>query len=231
MEHEMKQDLEAGTTISLQIPARDPDLFKNKATNDVLLFLTRHRFNEFTIGELAKRIDHTKPTVGRAVDILEGNDLVDEEPTGNRRLVQINRKRLFVPDDPTLQIPQREFHKPVKVAVDELKSKLENVLGIILYGSVARGEADRRSDIDIWVLVSEDRASNQREVNNLELDLEEREFEGDRYYYDIDVEAVSSVPRYTKDIREIVLSGIPMYETPQFETVEKLLLNEANNDE
>lgn len=231
MEHEMKQDLEAGTAVSLQIPARDPNLFKNKATNDVLLFLTRHRFDEFTIGELAKRTGHTKPTVGRAVDVLEGNDLVDEDPEGNRRLVQINRERLFVPDDPVLQIPQREFHKPVKVAIDELESKLENVLGIILYGSVARGEADRRSDIDIWVLVSEDRASNQRAVNNLERDLEEREFEGDRYYYDIDVEAVSSVPRYTKDIREIVLSGIPMYETPQFETVEKLLLNEANDDE
>nr|WP_274326211.1 nucleotidyltransferase domain-containing protein [Halosimplex aquaticum] len=30
-----------------------------------------------------------------------------------------------------------------------------------MFGSVARGEADRRSDIDLWVLVEEDRMTNQ----------------------------------------------------------------------
>lgn len=231
MEHDVKQDSEVGITISLPIPAQNPNLFKNKATDDVLLLLSRHRFDEFTIGELAKRTGHSKPTVGRAVDVLEGNDLLVEKPEGNRRLVRINRERLSVPDDPYLRIPQREFHEPVKVAVDRLRNRLDNVLGIVLYGSVARGEADRRSDIDLWILVSEGRAESQRTVNEVERDLEEREFRGSRYDYDIDIEALSSVPRYTDDIREIVLSGIPLYETSKFETIEKLLLSEEENDE
>lgn len=231
MEHDVKQNSETGITISLPIPAREPDLFKNKATDDVLLFLSRHRFGEFTIGKLAKRTGHTKPTVGRAVDALEKNDLLMEKSEGNKRLVRINRSRLSVPDDPYLQIPQREFHEPVKVAVEKLRNVLDDALGIVLYGSVARGEADRRSDIDLWILVSGNRAESQRAVNAVERGLEEREFEGDRYEYDIDVETVSSVPRYTDDIREIVLSGIPLYETSEFETVETLLLSEAENDE
>ena len=231
MERDVKQNSKAGITISLSIPASDPDLFKNKATDDVLLLLSRHRFDEFTIGKLAKRTGHSKPTVGRAVDVLEENDLLVEKSEGNRRLVRINRERLSVPQDPFLQIPQYEFHEPVKVAVEKLRGVLNNILGIVLYGSVARGEADRRSDIDLWVLVSGNRAEGQRTVNAVERGLEEREFEGDRYDYDIDVEAVSSVPRYTDDIREIVMSGIPLYETSEFETVEKLLLNEGNNDE
>ena len=99
------------------------------------------------------------------------------------------------------------------------------ILGIVLYGSVARGEADRRSDIDLWVLVAEDRAESQRRVNELELDLQEKTFDGERYTYDIDVEEVSSVPRSTENVREIALSGITMYETEQFETVQKLLRN------
>lgn len=231
MERDVKQDSRAGITISLPIPAYEPDLFKNKATDDVLLFLSRHRFDEFTIGKLAKRTGHSKPTVGRAVDVLVENDLLTGKSEGNRRLVRINRSRLSVPDDPYLQIPQREFHEPVKVAVEKLREVLDGVLGIVLYGSVARGEADRRSDIDLWILVSGNRAESQRAVNAVERGLEEREFEGDRYGYDIDVETISSVPRYTDDIREIVLSGIHLYETSEFETVEKLLLNEEENDE
>lgn len=231
MEREMNGDSEGGIEISLQIPVQDPDLFKNKATNDVLLLLSRHRFDEFTIGGLADRTGHTKPSVGRAVDTLAANDLVTDEPEGNRRSIGINRARLSVPNDPYLQIPQREFHEPVRVAVEKLRPVLDNILGIVLYGSVARGEADRRSDIDLWILVSGNRAESQRAVNAVERGLENRKFEGERYYYDIDVETVASVPRYTDDIREIILSGIPLYETSEFETVEKLLANEVDDDE
>lgn len=231
MEYETEENSNTGITISLQIPATEPDLFKHKATNEILLFLSRHRFDEFTIGELATRTEHTKPTVARSVDVLAANDLVHDTPEGNRRLVQINRGRLSVPDDPFLQIPQVEFHEPVKAAVEELTDRLDTLLGIVLYGSVARGEADRRSDIDLWVLVSEDRAASQRTANDIRQDLEAREFDGQRYGYDIDVEDVSSIPRYTADIQEIVRSGIPVHETEQFETVEKLLLNAEDDDE
>jgi len=56
---------------------------------------------------------------------------------------------------------------------------------------------------------------------------EETEFDGDRYAYDIDVEAVQAIPSYTEDIRKIVVSGIPVYKTSDFETVENLLLEEG----
>jgi len=92
---------------------------------------------------------------------------------------------------------------------------------------VARGEADRRSDIDLWVLTRSGRAESQREANAIARDLEDTEFDGDRYAYDIDVEAVQAIPAYTEDIREIVVSGIPVYKTNDFETVENLLLEEG----
>jgi predicted nucleotidyltransferase len=231
MERDVKQASNVGIAVSLQVPAWDPDLFKNKATNDVLSLLSRRRFDEFTIGELARQTSHTKPTVGRAVDTLEANDLVTTDHEGNRRLVGINRERLSVPDDPYLRIPQREFHEPVKAAVEELTDALDDVLGIVLYGSVARGEADRRSDVDLWVLVSEGRAESQRAANAVERDLEDREFETGRYDYDIDIEAVSSLPKYTEAVRDIVVAGITVYETPEFETAEKLLVDEVDGDE
>ncbi|WP_179235184.1 nucleotidyltransferase domain-containing protein [Halorubrum ezzemoulense] len=231
MSRETESNATQGVSISVPIPAADADLFKSKATNDILLFLTNHRFKQFSQREVADQIGHSQQTVRRAINTLVENELVVESPENNQRLVQINRERLAIPDDPLLRIPQPEFQKPVKVAVDELTGRLDGVIGIVLYGSVARGEADRRSDIDLWVLTTNDRAPNQREANAVGRDLEDAEFDGNRYAYDIDVEAVQAIPTYTEDVREIVVSGIPIYSTTKFETVEKLLLEEGDRDE
>ena len=231
MNRETRKTNSSGASISLSIPPSDPDLFKHKATSDVLLFLTNYRFNSFSLRELAAQIDHSHQSVRRAVNVLSTNDLVIESPESNRRPVQINRQRLSIPDDPILQIPQSEFHQPVKTAVSRLRENISDVVGILLYGSVARGGADRRSDIDLWVLTRSGRAESQREANTIARNLEDTEFDGNRYAYDIDVEAVQAIPTYIDDIREIIVSGIPVYETSDFETVENFLLEEGATDE
>ncbi|WP_353633256.1 nucleotidyltransferase domain-containing protein (plasmid) [Halobacterium sp. NMX12-1] len=231
MNRETERSGSSGASISLSIPPSDPDLFKHKATSDVLLFLTNHRFSDFSLRELATQIGHSHQTVRRAVNVLSANDLITESLQSNQRLVQINRQRLSIPDDPILRIPQSEYHQPVKNAVTRLQETISDVVGIILYGSVARGDADRRSDIDLWVLTRSGRAESQRKANTVARDLEEIEFDGDRYAYDIDVETVQAIPAYTDDIREIIVSGIPVYKTSDFETVENLLLEEGVGDE
>lgn len=231
MGHETENSDPPGASISLSIPPLDPDLFKHKATSDVLLFLTNHRFTDFSLREIANQIGHPHQSVRRAVNVLSSNELVVESPRNNQRLVQINRRRLSVPEDPILRIPQPEYHHPVKAAIAQLRENICEVVGIILYGSVARGEADRRSDIDLWVLTRSGRTEGQREANAIARDLEEKEFDGDRYAYDIDVEAIQAIPAYTEEIREIVVSGIPVYKTSDFETVENLLLEKGGDDE
>lgn len=231
MNRETKRIGHLGTSISLSIPPSDPDLFKHKATSDILLFLTNHRYTDFSLRELATQVGHSHQSVRRAVEVLSSNDLISESPQGNQRLVAINRQRLAIPDDPILRIPQREYHQPVKAAVTKLRENISDVVGIILYGSVARGDADRRSDIDLWVLTRSGRAESQREGNTIARSLEDMEFDGDRYAYDIDVEAVQAIGAYTDDIRNIIVSGIPVYETSDFETVRNLLLEEGAADE
>ena len=231
MSHEIDSNDTSGASISLSIPASNPDLFKSKATNDILLFLSNHRFRKFSLSEVATQTGHATQTVRRAAQTLIDNGLVVESPDGTQRSVQINRQRLSIPDDPILRIPQSEFHEPVKAAVDSLTNAVDDVAGIVLYGSVARGDADRRSDIDLWVLTRGNRAANQREANAVARDLEDQHFDGERYAYDIDVEAVQAIPVYTDDIREIIVSGIPVYTTDNFVTVENLLLEEDGDDE
>jgi predicted nucleotidyltransferase len=129
-----------------------------------------------------------------------------------------------------LEVPQVEFHPPVRTAVDELCNELEGVLGVVLFGSVARGEADRRSDIDLWVLVEEGRMTNQRTANRIRQDLEERAFDTGRYAYEIDVEALPAVPNYVDELQEILNNGIVLYETEKFDTVQQMVFH-GNLDE
>lgn len=222
---------DVGQTISLTIPVQDPKLFNFGATNDILILLTNNRYEEYTIREVAKYTDYAFDSVRKAVDTLLANDLLVESRDGNSRFIRINRKRLHVPDDPLLWIPQTEFHQPVRKATTRLRNEVNDIVGIVLYGSVARGEADRRSDIDLWALTDGDRAAGQRAANQIARELEEVIFDGQRYDYQIDVEGVQSIPRYTENIREIVGPGITVYETKTFQKVKALLRSEGMTDE
>ena len=225
MKSESNTSIEAGARISLDIPAQDTSLFKSQAVHDVLSFLSRYHADEFSITELADAVDYSRPTITKAVDTLVANDLITDRRDGNTRLAQINRERLSRPDDPLLQIPQAEFHAPVRTAVEQLVEQLDTAIGIVLYGSVARGTADRRSDIDLWVLVEEDRMTNQRAANTIRQDLEDQEFDTGRYAYEIDVEALPAVPNYTEELQEILSDGIVVRDTEKFDTVRELVFH------
>lgn len=214
-----------GATISLDIPAQDAGIFNSQAVHDVLSFVARYHTDEFTITELTNAVDYSQPTITKAVDILVANDLVTDRRDGNTRLVGINPERLSRPDDPLLRIPQAEFQTPVRTGVDELVERLDTVIGIILYGSVARGTADRRSDIDLWVLVEDDRMANQRTANRVRQDLEDQEFDTGRYAYEIDVESLPAVPNYTDELRDVLGDGLVVYDSEKFETVREMVFH------
>jgi predicted nucleotidyltransferase len=214
-----------GVRIALDIPAKDASIFGSQAVHDVLSFLSRYYTDEFSVTELTNAVDYSQPSVSKAIDILVANDLAVERRTGNTRAVHVNRNRLSKPDDPVLQIPQSEFHTPVRTAVNELRDALDTVVGIVLYGSVARGEADRRSDIDLWVLVEEDRMSHQRTANRVRQELEDQTFDTGRYEFEIDVESLPAVPNYADELREILSDGIVIHSTEKFDTVQNMIFH------
>lgn len=213
------------TQVTVDIPLRDGRLFKSEATNEILLFLLRHHDESFSMTEIAEAVGYTRPTITKTIDVLSNNDLVIEERDGSRRLVQINRDRLTRPDDPYLEIPQSEFHAPVTAATEAIVDELDGILAVVLYGSVARGEADRRSDIDLWVLVREDRMGNQRRANQVRQSLEAGTFDDNRYAFDIDVEGLQAVPNYADELREILRDGIAVHRTDEFDTVRSMVLH------
>jgi predicted nucleotidyltransferase/biotin operon repressor len=214
-----------GIQITLNIPADDTGLFGSEAIDDILYFLSRHHEQRFAITDITEAVQYSRPTVSKAVKTLKNNGLVVDRREAGSRLVQINKKRLSIPEDPYFRIPQAEFREPVKEGIHSLMQELHDIIAIVLYGSVAQGEADRKSDIDLWVLVREDRMRNQRVANDVRKELEEMEVGNDRYGYDIDVESLKAIPNYQNDIQKILSRGIPIYTTQEFDTVQSMVLH------
>ncbi|THE63253.1 DNA polymerase subunit beta [Salinadaptatus halalkaliphilus] len=202
-----------GMSITVPIPAADNDLYRYEATDGVLRILADNPYEEFTIRELSRFVGYSHPAISNAVGVLESNALVTVSAEGNRKHVSIDRNRLTKPDDPVLRIPQSEFHAPVRTALDRLQDELADVVGILVFGSVARGEADRQSDIDLWVLVQSDRATNQRRANEIGTDLTETRFAGDRYEFQILVESARSALNVSDRLTDVLASSITLYET------------------
>lgn len=212
-------------TIGLPIPTPDPDLFRHTATDDLLRLLLDNPYEAFTIRELGRLTDNAAQSVKRAVDVLEANGLVVVETEGNRRLVGINRARVTKPDDPVLRIPQPEFHRPVRTALDHIRDELEEVRGVLVFGSVARGEADRQSDIDLWVL-AEDRADQHR-ANELAKELGTEQFDGDRYEFEILVETPESVRSYGDRLEDVFTDAITLLDSDDLRSLKHEVLSGA----
>ncbi|WP_276256796.1 nucleotidyltransferase domain-containing protein [Halomontanus rarus] len=129
------------------------------------------------------------------------------------------------PDDPVLQIPQPEFHDPVRTALNRLDTELDGVRGILVFGSVARGQADRQSDIDLWVLV--DSRSEQHRANEIAKELGQERFDGERYEFQVMVESTESAHGYTDRLTDIFTDAITLEESEALQQLKEEVLTNA----
>ena len=223
----MSEKTKQGIKIRIDIaPGDDTDLFRVGAADDILRLLVDANETEFTIPELVDATGVTRSTVWRAVQLLDHIGAIRIRETPQRNYVSIDPTRLQK-DDPVLAIKQPEFHDPVRAFVDEARSALdetddiEAVIGIVLFGSVARGEADRQSDIDLFVVVDGDRTTARRRVTDVVADLRERRFDGDRFDFETYVESTESARRAGEKLREIFEEGITVYGTEELQSIRK----------
>jgi hypothetical protein len=83
----------------------------------------------------------------------------------------------------------------------------------VLFGSVARGAADRLSDIDCFVLVEEEQALAQQTAHELTSHLGEERFRGDRYTFHVLVESVASARKHGEQLQEIFAEGLTLVDS------------------
>lgn len=200
--------------VEVRLPLPNEQVFRYAAMDDTLEILARNPSEEFSNRDLQRLTGYGGPSVSKALSLLVAMELLVRRDTGNRSLYRIDEQRLNDADDPILEIPQSEFREPVKQFLEEIDDQLSSVVGILCFGSVARGEADRASDIDVFVLVSDTEVvSARRTISDIVRELEEKQIGGDRYEFEVFVESPESARNRGADLQPIFQEGIPLLES------------------
>ncbi|WP_312616212.1 nucleotidyltransferase domain-containing protein [Haloarcula sp. 1CSR25-25] len=208
------------TTLALEYPFPDERVFRYQAMQDVLSRLIEEPYDEFTIGQLAEMVDGNQATVSKAVKLLKQLGTVQTRQEGRKQYVSIHRDRLTKPD-PVLSIPQSEFHKPIRAFVDRVQAEVDELVGVLLFGSVARGTADRASDIDILVFVQDDKTTARRTVQSIVSTLQQTKFVGDRYNFEVLVESTESAKRIGDRLRQQFDEGLILVRSEQLSDIRR----------
>lgn len=221
----MSDETKHGIRVSLRVqPNDDAKIFRLRAADDVLRLLVDAHETEFTMRELGEETDHSRSTVWRAVELLDGVDVVRVRETAQRKYVSIDPSHLQK-DDAILAIEQTEYHQPVRTFVRRVEAamdgndEVERLVGVLVFGSVARGDADRKSDVDVFVLVDGDRTAARRIVADVADELGEERFDGDRYAFEPFVESIESAGRAGDKLQDVFAEGVTVYGGEEFQRV------------
>lgn len=209
-----------GTYVCLPIPLGDREAFRHRAATDILHVLTENPEMAFSNRELHRLTGNGMSNVNAAVRSLEALGVIDVDRDGRSNAVRIDPEKLVRSDDPVTTIPQSEFHDPVRAIRDQLRDRLGDDAAIVLFGSVARGDADRASDIDVFVVVDDARMATQRVAHDIEDETMSERFDGDRFEPHIVVETHDSAVTHDR-IRDVLVEGITLHDAPVLDAVKE----------
>lgn len=209
-----------GSYLRVPVPLGDPDVFRYGATADVLHLLVDNPDRAFTNRELHRVTGQGLAGVNAAVDALDALGVVDVDRSGRANAVQVAPGALVRPDDPVTTVPQPEFHAPIRDALARIEAQIGEDTGVVLFGSVARGDADRTSDIDLFVVVEADRMRAQRTAHAIEQAIADERFDGERYETHIVVETEESAAGHDR-IGAVLTEGVTLRDAPALQSVKR----------
>jgi predicted nucleotidyltransferase len=223
--------------LHLPFPFGEEQVFRYAAMEDVLELLIRNPFREFSVRQLRDITDNGSKTTSRAVNLLQQLALVCVDESGRTKHVRLNRERVTMPDEPLFTLPQDEFREPVRTFAKRARTEVPSFSALVVFGSVARGQADRRSDIDIWILIdsTDELLQARRTATDIAVDLGEQRFgnEGHRYEFEVLVESVESAVSHGEaddGIDELLAEGVVIEDSEALDRVKDVVLGDADSE-
>ncbi|MFP3949998.1 MAG: nucleotidyltransferase domain-containing protein [Candidatus Micrarchaeia archaeon] len=137
-----------------------------KAMKKILAFPN----TKFSISRLAKETGLAVSAASYSLEYMEGEGLVTKEVVGRTHLYKADLES-FLARQWKIVFSLQELHE--NRIVEKILSKMDNVSNILLYGSVACGTDDEKSDIDIIVIAEgrKKKAIDEATVGGRELNL------------------------------------------------------------
>ena len=226
------------TVLHVPFPFGEEQVFRYQAAEDILELVIRNPFKEFSVRQLRDITNNGSKTTTHGVNLLQQLGLVRIDESGRSREVRLNREQVSLPDEPLFALPQDEFREPVRAFVERARREVPAFSALIVFGSVARGEADRQSDIDTWILIdNEDKLLQARRVaTGIAADLSDQRFgeSSNRYEFEVLVESVESAVSHGKaddGIEEVLSEGIVIEDSEALTHVKEVVLGGADGTE
>ena len=122
---------------------------RNIALLKVLEFFLENPYEEFYLRQLAKRLKLSPFAIKKYADMLVKEDVIAEERRANLRYFKANTSNLFFR---RLKIAFNIRSIMQCGLLSFLRQSMANISSIVLFGSLAKGENDKNSDVDILVI-------------------------------------------------------------------------------
>lgn len=165
-----------------------------------LKFFIDNPYEEMYLRELARKMKLSPYSIKQYADFLLKKDLIKEERKANLRYFKANMNNLFFKH---LKIASNIYSLSEIDFVEFLKENISNVSSIVLFGSMAKGENDKNSDVDLVIIGNKKKLS----VNDF----------GDKINKDINVRIFSwsdwneIADKDKAFYSEVITYGIPLF--------------------
>lgn len=125
---------------------------KNLIFLKIVKFFLENPYKEIYLRALAKNLKLSPYAIKKYADLLVKENLIKEERKANLRYFKANINNLFFK---YLKIASNINLLLKSGLIDFLKDNLANVSSIVLFGSMAKGEDNKESDVDILIIGKE----------------------------------------------------------------------------
>ncbi|MBM2852550.1 MAG: hypothetical protein HW420_1097 [Candidatus Nitrosotenuis sp.] len=124
----------------------------NKGSISVLRTLVDHKGRIFTIRRLAEDAGISHTEAAATVGDLEKLGIVQVQPVGKAYQISLNKKSYVLNKiiEPIFKVEQNSLQEVISILKKNLISK--KIVSAAIFGSVARGEENEDSDIDLLII-------------------------------------------------------------------------------
>ena len=122
----------------------------------VLNLIVDNPYKKFYLREISKELNISPSSVKKALDRLKELNLTKEEHLANLRIISANIEETLL----------KQIKKTKNIEMINPLIKIEPSTSIVLFGSMAKGENDNNSDIDLLVITNKHEPFDLHEYKN-----------------------------------------------------------------
>jgi len=144
------------------------NLFGSKVRIKLIRILYKFKDRSFTLSELSRYSGITRQGIMKVLDDLNGMNIVKLERIGSSIVIRLNRNEFINNILKVYELEKNTLNNLIDFINSYFKDK--KIISLALFGSVAKGEENFNSDIDLLIITKNKKLASQiSEKCNLEI--------------------------------------------------------------